>query len=264
MATGKRWTREELLIALNLYHKLTFGQFHARNPTIIALAKALGRGSNSLAMKLSNFASLDPALKLRGIKGLDGASALDRFTWDEFHANLEESVPSSEDAVRKLFGADETTELHVLPREGFKVSKRTISGPTEVLANTKLRRGQEYFREAVLNNFGGRCGVSQLGIRQLLIASHIMPWSKFPGQRLEVRNGLCLSRLHDAAFDCGLISFDENLRLLLSSKLNKDLSQRAIRENFFAYSGEPLNLPEDAVSPEPTFLAAHRQMIFQP
>jgi hypothetical protein len=76
MAAGQRWTRDELLVALNLYHKLTFGQLHARNPAIIALAEKLGRGANSVAMKLCNFASLDPALALRGIKGLEGASML--------------------------------------------------------------------------------------------------------------------------------------------------------------------------------------------
>src|SRR5437016_512000 len=67
MAIRKRWNREELLVMLNLYHKLRFGQFDARNPVVIALASKLGRGANSLAMKLGNLASLDPALKLRGI-----------------------------------------------------------------------------------------------------------------------------------------------------------------------------------------------------
>jgi len=65
MVTRKRWTRDELLVALNLYHKLTFGQLHARNPAIIALAEKLGRGANSVAMKRCNVASLAPALALR-------------------------------------------------------------------------------------------------------------------------------------------------------------------------------------------------------
>ncbi len=95
MAAGKRWTREELLIALNLYHKLRFGQLHARQPIIIALAKKLGRGANSVAMKVCNFASLDPALKLRGIKGLAGASSLDRAVWNDFHAHLNDVAPAS-------------------------------------------------------------------------------------------------------------------------------------------------------------------------
>ena len=46
--------------SLYLYHKLPFGQLHSRNPAIIALAEKLGRGANSVAMKLNNFASLDP------------------------------------------------------------------------------------------------------------------------------------------------------------------------------------------------------------
>ena len=144
MPAGRRWTRDELLIALNLYHKLTFGQLHARQPAIVALAEKLDRGSNSVAMKLCNFASLDPALRLRGIKGLEGASSLDRTVWTEFHSDLNETVPASEDALRKLFGVDESDELEVLPREGVRVRKRLPTGPTEATANVKQRRGQDY------------------------------------------------------------------------------------------------------------------------
>ena len=70
-----------------------------------------------------------------------------------------------------LFGADEGSEIEVLPKEGVRVRKRPPAGPTEVMSEVKLRRGQEYFRDAVLNNFGGRCGVTELngqiqGLRQ--------------------------------------------------------------------------------------------------
>src|ERR1700712_1543423 len=142
MPVRKNWTRDELLVALNLYHKLTFGQLHARQPVIVALAEKLGRGANSVAMKLSNFASLDPALRLRGIKGLTGASALDRTVWDEFHANLNEAVPASEEALRVLFGAGETSEVEVLPAEGVRVRKLPPGGQTDAYGNVKLRRGQ--------------------------------------------------------------------------------------------------------------------------
>lgn len=263
MAAGRRWSRDELLVALNFYHKLTFGQLHARHPAIIALAERLGRGPNSVAMKLCNFASLDPALKLRGIKGLEGASTLDRKVWNDFHANLDEAVPATEQALRELFGADEDSELEVLPREGVRVRKRPPSGPTEASVTVKQRRGQEYFREAVLNNFGGRCGVTGLAIRDLLVASHILPWGTHPAQRLNVRNGLCLSRLHDAAFDRGLISFDEQLRLLLSPRLRAELPNPAVAESFGAYAGEPIHLPEDAALPESAFLAEHRARVFR-
>lgn len=263
MAAGRRWTRDELLVALNLYHKLTFGQLHARQPVIVELASKLNRGASSLAMKLCNFASLDPALKLRGLKGLEGASALDRSVWNEFHADLNETVPASEDALRKLFGAGEDSELEVLPKDGVRVRKRLPTGPTETTANVKLRRGQEYFRDAVLNNFGGRCGVTGLAVRELLIASHILPWGAHPSERLNVRNGLSLSRLHDAAFDRGLITFDDTLRLLLSPKLKAELPQRAVAESFGAYEGQTLSLPDDAALPELEFLSEHRAKIFR-
>jgi putative restriction endonuclease len=263
MVIRKLWTRDELLVALNLYHKLTFGQLHARNPAIIALAEKLGRGANSVAMKLCNFASLDPALALRGIKGLEGASQLDRVIWKEFHEDLEYAVPASEEALRSLFGADETSDLEVLPKEGVRVRKRLPSEPTEVTGNAKFRRGQEYFRDAVLNNFGGRCGVTQLPVRGLLIASHILPWGNYPAERLNVRNGICLSRLHDAAFDRGLICFDDELRLVLSPRLKRDLAQCCVADNFGKYAGEPLRLPPDAALPELPFLAEHRARIFR-
>ena len=263
MAAGKRWTRDELLVALNLYHKLTFGQLHARQPAIVALADKLERGSNSVAMKLCNFASLDPALKLRNIKGLEGASALDRTMWNEFHQNLNETVPVSEAAIRKLFGVDEDSALEVLPKEGIRVRKRPPTGPTETTANVKLRRGQDYFRDAVLNNFGGRCGVTQLAVRELLIASHILPWGTHVAERLNVRNGLSLSRLHDAAFDQGLITFDDNLRMVVSPRLKAGLPQRAVAENFGAYAGQQLCLPDDAALPDLAFLAEHRTKKFR-
>lgn len=263
MAAGKRWTRDELFIALNLYHKLTFGQLHARQPVIIALAEKLHRGANSLAMKLCNFASLDPALKLRGIKGLEGASARDRATWEEFHADLNETAPASEQAMRALFGADENSALEILPKEGVRLRKRPPTGPTELLATTKQRRGQEYFRDAVINNSGGVCSVTGLAVRELLVASHILPWGTHPEHRLDVRNGLSLSRLHDAAFDCGLIAFDSNLRLVLSPQLKTELPQRTVAENFGAYAGESLHFPDDAALPESAFLAKHRANIFR-
>jgi putative restriction endonuclease len=263
VAARKNWTRDELLVLLNVYHKLTFGQLHARHPVIVDLAKKLDRGANSVAMKLCNLASLDPALQLRGIRGLPGASALDRAVWTEFHADLNETVPASEDALRTLFKAGATAELEVLPKVGIRIRKSPPSGFTEILATVKQRRGQEYFRDAVLNNFDGRCGVTGLALRELLTASHILPWSSHPMERLNVRNGLSLSRLHDAAFDRGLIAFDEQMRLLLSPRLRAELNQLSVAKNFGTYAGEPLQIPEDAALPDASFLARHRTTIFR-
>ena len=56
------WTREELILAINLYCKLPFGKLHQNNPEIKHLAQLIGRSNGSLAYKLVNFASLDPSL----------------------------------------------------------------------------------------------------------------------------------------------------------------------------------------------------------
>lgn len=255
---SKRWKRSELLLALNLYHKLTFGQMHSRQPAIMAMAEKMGRGANSLAMKLVNFASLDPALRMRGIKGLSGASSLDRMVWAEFHENLSEAAPASEREFQKLFGGG----VEVTLKEGIR-NRRMPGGETERMASVNVRCGQDYFRDAVLNNFGGRCGVTGLAVRELLIASHIMPWGKYEAERLNVRNGIALSRLHDAAFDVGLVTFDSSLRLELSKGLKTYLPQKTVAECFAVYEGEPLQLPKDAVLPDEKFLAVHRAKSFE-
>src|SRR5882724_2489567 len=157
MATGKRWTRDELLIALNVYHKLSFGQLHARNPVIIEVARKLGRAPASLAMKLCNLASLDPAMQMRGVRGLSGASELDREMWDDFHAHLDARVPQSEEAFRHLFTRDTDAEVELVKTQGVRVRRRPMleppKSPTELLLPTKVRRGQQYFRQMILNAF---------------------------------------------------------------------------------------------------------------
>ncbi|HRF38987.1 MAG TPA: hypothetical protein PK198_09360, partial [Saprospiraceae bacterium] len=50
----KLWTREELILAINLYCKTPFGKLHSRNPDVIQLSKLLGRTPSSIAYKLVN------------------------------------------------------------------------------------------------------------------------------------------------------------------------------------------------------------------
>jgi putative restriction endonuclease len=261
MASGKRWTRDELLIVLNLYHKLRFGQFHARQAAVIDLAKRMDRNPASVAMKLCNFASFDPALQLRGIKGLQGASKLDREIWDEFHANPAELVPLTQQRFDSLFVQSDHEVAEVIPGQGIRIVRRPPAGDTEVQTVTRQRRGQDYFRDVVLNNFGGRCGITGLPIRELLVASHILPWSTHEAERLNVRNGICLNRLHDAAFDQHLIGFDDDLRLLLSTRLKSALPDPAVRSQFEALEGTTLAIPEDGMAPDPGFLRLHREKV---
>ena len=85
----RNWTRGALILAFNLYFKIPFGQINDDTPEIISLAKILGRTPGAVALKLANFAHLDPSLKERNVVGLSHGSKLDVVVWDEFYGNLE-------------------------------------------------------------------------------------------------------------------------------------------------------------------------------
>src|SRR5262245_35068217 len=92
----KLWTREELILAINLYLTIEFGKINKTNPRIIHLANLIGRSPSSVSFKLGNFGSFDPSLKSRGIGGLPNASRLDKEVWDEFYNNWEDRAFESE------------------------------------------------------------------------------------------------------------------------------------------------------------------------
>lgn len=260
-APAVKWTREHLLVALNLYCKLPFGSFDRNNEVVKEVAAKMGRTSNSLAMKLSNLASLDPVQRARGIKGLEGASRQDRLMWNEFHGNLSVLGAQSEQLLHDLFTKDETKELDFLQRDSVRVV--APDGPTETQATVKVRRGQQFFRQAVLNAYNIRCCISGINVPRLLVASHIKPWGKFPTERLNPRNGLCLSSLHDAAFDEGLITLDGTLCVVLSQRLKNYFPQPALEQNFAPFEHKPIHVPDKLAEPDPEFLRYHRQEIFQ-
>jgi putative restriction endonuclease len=255
------WTREHFLIALNLYCKLPFGKLHRGNPLIIEVAQKMGRTPSSLAMKLCNFASLDPVQQARGIKGLVGATKQDREMWKEFQTQLSVLGPESEQMLHDLFTKDDDREVDFLQRD--KVHLVAPSGPTEVQATVKVRRGQQFFRQAILSTYGVRCCISGINVPRLLVASHIKPWGKFPDDRLNPRNGLCLSTLHDAAFDAGLITLDNWLSVVLSKRLRSFFPQPALEQNFIPFEGKPIHLPDKLAEPDPDFLRYHREKIFK-
>lgn len=259
-APSVRWTREHRLIALNLYCKLPFGKIHKNNPIIKDVAAKMGRTASSLAIKLCNFASLDPVLKARGIVGMSGAANEDRTLWNEFQSNVVMLGAESEQLLHDLFTKDETKEVDFLTRD--KVRLVAPSGPTERPATIKIRRGQQFFRQSVLTAYDVRCCISGINVPRLLVASHIKPWRDFPSERLNPRNGLCLSSLHDAAFDSGLITFDEKFRMVLSKRMRSYFPQPALEQNFVPFQGKSIRLPEKLVEPDPEFLAFHREKVF--
>lgn len=249
------WTRDHLLIAMQLYYQLPFGQFHWRNPVLQAVAEAMGRTPSSLAMKLSNLASLDPAQQARGIKGLEGASRADRQIWSEFQTSWQPLFDQSAAALQRLGVAEpaEPFATDTLPAE-----RGSPSATTERTARVRVRVGQDYFRAAVLGAYGGRCCVTGSALPALLVASHILRWADEPIHRTNPANGLCLTAHIDRAFDRGLIGFDAQSRLLASPKLLAYKHDPVVID-LLRYRGQSLRLPE-RYAPDPSFLAKHREL----
>ncbi|MDX1628481.1 MAG: HNH endonuclease, partial [Fulvivirga sp.] len=98
----RNWTKKELILAFNLYLKLPFGKMHRGNPEIIHLANLIDRTPSSVAMRLTNFASIDPYHQARGVTGLPGGAKQCQPIWDEFNSNREDLLFESERILAKL------------------------------------------------------------------------------------------------------------------------------------------------------------------
>jgi len=95
---------------------------------------------------------------------------------------------------------------------------------TEVERLVKQRVGQDTFRQALLEYWGGSCAVTGIDLPEILRASHAKPWAECGSdmERLNVYNGLLLNANLDALFDRGLVSFSETGQILIGEQLNDD------------------------------------------
>lgn len=253
----KYWTKEESLIALKLYCEIPFGKIDARNKRIVRVATQLDRTPNLLAMKLLNFASLDPEITQTGRVGLKNVSKADKALWEDVTSNWEGFLQDTEVATSQLGVSLISVELQedselLQPYEGF-TQERII----------QARKGQAFFRKCVLSAYDYSCCISALSIPSLLVASHIIPWGAEATQRLNPRNGLCLSMLHDKAFDLGLITISPQYTVMVSPVLeNLSPNDAYLHDSLLSFKDKPLRLP-NKFRPHQDFLDYHRTHIFK-
>jgi len=247
----ENWTREELLIAFNLYCKIPFGRIYQSNPVIIELANNIGRTPGAVAMKMVNFASLDPTHRQRNVKGLQHASKEDKRIWEEFHEDWENLASQSQRAIQQL---SKTTEQE----EVFELSEPSV---TEIERSVKVRIVQRFFRDTVLASYNFNCAVCRISLPAMLNASHIIPWALDKQRRADPRNGMCLCALHDRAFDRGLIAVREDFKIAVSREIKTPNASKLHRIGLIEIEGEKINLP-DRFGPDPIALAYHREKIF--
>ncbi len=243
----KLWTRDEVLVAINLYHQLSFGQLHSRNKLIIQVAEKLGRTSNSLALKLVNLASLDTSLER---KGMSNYSKLDKEIWNEFYLTPEKTVFESEILISKIIPEEVEFNIDEVKNKKTETERIIIS-----------RVNQSFFRKSILASYENKCCISGLNINSLLIASHIIPWNKDELNRLNPCNGICLNSLYDKAFDKGYITINSNYEIIISQQIFNLEKTEYINNAFIRLNKTKIELPKKFL-PKREFLEYHNDLIF--
>ncbi len=254
MTQRRNWERNELIVAFNLYCKIPFNKINNRHTLIVKLAKAIDRTPSAVAWKLANFASLDPSLIARGVKGAKNTSKLDKVIFNEFANNWENLSYKSEILISQYFKKDIQEEFKPTTDLIFKEG-------VEREATVKIRVNQSFFRKTVLSSYDFKCSITGINIPQLLIASHIIPWSKDKENRLNPQNGICLNSLHDKAFDAGFITFDNDFKMVISKEIKKNRDAN-IEKYFLDLEGKKMTLPKRFI-PDVKFLEFHNQKIFR-
>ena len=146
-----------------------------------------------------------------------------------------------------------------LELEGDELLPEDFTGETRQILTTQ-RIKQHFFRRAVLSSYRGRCCMSGLSEPRLLVASHIVPWSKDKANRLNPSNGLCLSAIHDRAFDKGLITLTDDFKIVVSEELKRK-NEIFVIEVLLPLNGRTIESPE-RFAPQAEFIAWHRKELF--
>jgi len=242
------------MLAINLYCKLPFGRLHRLSPEVIHLASLINRTPSAVAYKLVNFASLDPSMKARGIKGAVNVGKLDAKIWNNFINNLESFSYKSEKLLAR-FERVTVEQLNDIPEEDL------LKEGEERERTVKARVNQAFFRRSVLAAYNNTCCVTGINQPEFLIACHIRPWSLDEKNRLNPRNGIAMNALHDKAFETGYITITPDYKIKVSPLILGKKDQQSI-DFFGRFENQPITLPSRFL-PDVEFLRYHNEERFK-
>ncbi len=246
---GQPWTREQLILAFELYCRIPFQRTKATDSRVKELAALLHRTPASVARKLGNFGAFDPQLAARDISGLTHGSKLDKAIWNEFHADWNGLIVRAHDLRRERE-----------PHERADTPLMAPTGPSEKIVTVKQRLHQSFFRDAVTSSYNNRCCVTGLPLVECLVAGHIIPWRVDERRRADPTNGVCMSATFDRLFDSGLLTIEDDLTLRVSGRVRK-LNDRAAADLVSARHGAKI-IPPTRFYPDPACLRWHRENVF--
>jgi len=241
----KNWTREETMLAFELYCIIPAGQDTIHNENIINLSKIIGHSVNSVKLKLQNFKSYDPSYTQNGRIGLSHGSKLDEEICLEFFQNWDKLIVETND-IKKRLGFSNLNEK--------KINEVAIPVGYDKVRMRKERIGQIFFRQTLLAIYNNKCCFTGIDNPELLKASHIKPWAESNNinEKTNPRNGLLLNALHDIAFDKGYITISFDYKIIVSKELLTETNK-----NYFAMiNGQEMLLPSKFL-PDKKFIEYH-------
>lgn len=124
------------------------------------------------------------------------------------------------------------------------------------LRQVKQRLHQSLFRERVVAAYGGRCALTGLPEVRLVDAAHIVPDGDAELGQPDIRNGICMSKLHHAAYDANLIGIDPDGRIHVSERLLELHDGPMLELGIKGLKGQSVRPPADGrLAPDPDRLA---------
>ncbi len=248
MAQKDTWTREQLIMALNVYCKIPFKDVKEWHPIIQKYAPLIGRTPVALKMKVGNFGRFDPELRAKGIYGLSNGSKAEEPIWNEFWGNSDKLAYESE----KLFAerAGKTVE------EYTAIDADSMPKGKEREAVVRLRVNQNFFREAVLTAYLNQCCITGISNTVLLEACHISGWTDDINNRTNPKNGLCMNPLFHRAYDKYLLAVTPDFTIIVSEKMLSCAKDGAFLSYLRGLQNRSIIMPEK-FSPDKDLLASH-------
>lgn len=245
-----KWTREETIVAFNLYCKIPFKSSSKMHPLVVRYARIIGRSPSALNMKIGNIGRLDPDLKSQGITGLKHGAKEEEAVWKEFYGNPEHLAYESERLIAQF--------LNKPIEEIAAISTQNLPQGAERETVIRQRVNQSFFRAAVMNSYNFRCCISGVQKSELVEACHIVDWAEDKANRTNPRNGLCLNPFFHKAYDKLLISITPDFEIVISDSLIDNTYSGDFQTYLSQLSGTKIHLP-DKFLPQKDLLDIHHQ-----
>lgn len=165
----------------------------------------------------------------------------------------------------------------LLPEDTDRISKKEIDNAIhdnneyivkEILASeskriVNTRNGQEIIRRYCLSNYDNKCALCDIDDSDLLIASHIIPWSRDKTKRGLLDNVICLCVLHDKLFEQRKIMISEDYSVTFSQKYLTKCSESETYSCIKEITNDSLRLPNSCPPNKELLLIRYKALSFK-